>query len=75
MCLEESFSPFTRDAAENICRTAPPLFRFPAVITAQCDAPFNIPLYQCAFCSVSAHAHQKNIVRSNNAPTGNFYVV
>ncbi len=51
------------------------VFRFAAVITAQCDAPFNIPLYQCAFCSVTAHAHRKSIVRSNNAPTGNFYVV
>ncbi len=51
------------------------VFRFAAVITAQCDARFNIPLYQCAFCSVTAHAHRKSIVRSNNALTGNFYVV
>ncbi len=56
----------------------PAVFRFhspPAVITAQCDTPFNIPLYQCAFCSVTAHAHRKSRVRSNNAPTGSFYVV
>ncbi len=49
------------------------VFRFhspPAVITAPCDAPFNIPLYQ-----YSSHAHRKSRVRSNNAPTGNFYVV
>ncbi len=47
----------------------------PAIITAPCDAPFNIPLYQCAFCYVTAQAHRKSRVRSNNAPTGNFYVV
>ncbi len=53
----------------------PAVFRFPAVITTQCDALFNIPLYQCAFCSFTAHAHRKSRVFSNNAPTGSFYVV
>ncbi len=80
MWLKESFCPFTRDALNfghrkyMPRRTGQQCSGF-TLITAPRDAPFNIPLYQCAFCSVTAHAPRKSRVRSNNAPTRNFYVI
>ncbi len=67
MCLEASFSLFYRDALNlqppkiYAAQRCPAVFRFdspPIVITAPCDAPFSIPLYQCAFCSITAPAHR-----------------
>ncbi len=75
MCLEESFCQFTRDALNfrqpkiyaAPHRPAVSMFPLsPVVITAPRDAP----LYH----SVTAHAHRKTIVRSNNAPTRKVYV-
>ncbi len=65
MCFEESFSPFTRDALNfrppKINAVPHRSFHSPPdVITAPCDAPFNILLYECAFCSFNAHAHRKS---------------
>ncbi len=68
MYFEELFSPFTRDALNfrplKIYATQhrPAVFRFhspPAIITAPCDAPFNIPCYHCALCTFTAHAKAK----------------
>ncbi len=62
MCLEESFSPFYRDALNF---RPPRIYAVPHRLSVQVSlsslrrvrlAPFNIPLYQCAFCSVTAHA-------------------
>ncbi len=57
MCLKESFRPFSRDALNfwppkiYVALHCPAVFRCPspsAVITAPCDATFNIPLYHSA---------------------------
>ncbi len=72
MCLEESFCPFTRDAlnfraAENICLTASP-----SSVQVNLPRPSllrRVTLRSIIFCSVTAHAHRKSRVRSNNMPT------
>ncbi len=82
MCLKESFCPFTRDALnfwQPKIYAAP---HHPAVFTVQVSVfPQQSSLCRCSvqypassFCSVSAHAHRKSEVSSNNAPTRNVYV-
>ncbi len=56
------------------CRTGQQCSGFTLIIAPR-DAPFNIRLHLCAFCSVTAHAHQKSRVCSNNMPIGIVYVV
>ncbi len=73
MCLEESFCPFSRDALN---------FRQPKIyaaphhpVVSRCT--LSLSRYHCAalsFCSVTAHAHRRSRVRSNNAATRNVYV-
>ncbi len=63
MCLEVSFSPFTRDTLNfrlwKCMLHRPAVFRFHSHHCASL-------IYRCAFCSVTAHAHHT---------TGHFYVV
>ncbi len=77
MCLEESFCPFIRDALnfwQPKIYTAPhhpAVFMFPLSLSRHHCAVWRSAL---SFCSVTTHAHRKNRVRSNNAPTRKVYV-
>ncbi len=71
MCLEESFCPFTRDALNF--RPLKIYAAPPSSVQVSLSSLRRVTL-RSIFCSVTAHAHWKSRVRSNNAPTGNFYV-
>ncbi len=77
MCLEELFCPFTRDALNfqqpeiYAAPHRPAVFMFPLSLSRHHCAVCRSAL---SFCSVTAHAHRKSRVRSNNAPTRKVYV-
>ncbi len=77
MCLEELFCPFTRDALNfqqpeiYAAPHRPAVFMFPLSLSCHHCAVCRSAL---SFCSVTAHAHRKSRVRSNNAPTRKVYV-
>ncbi len=76
MCLEESFCPFTRDALNfrqlkiYAAPHRPAVFGLLSLIRPHSAAWRSALSYR----SVTAHAHRKSRVRSNNAPTRKVYV-
>ncbi len=81
MCLEESFCPFTKDALNfrppKICASPhrpAVFFRLLSSSRHHCAVWCSVQYSALSFCSVTAQAHRKSRVRSNNAPTRNVYV-
>ncbi len=81
MCLKELFCPFTRDALNfrppeiYASPHRPAVFRFLLSLSRHhCALWRSIQYSTLSFCSVTAHAHCKSHVRSNNAPTRNVYI-
>ncbi len=52
----------------------PAVFRFLSFSRHHCAVWRSVQYSALSFCSVTAHAHQKSRVRSNNTPTRNVYV-